>query len=336
MKSIRKILFPFAAVYYLITLTRNWLYDQGWLSSTKYHFPVICVGNLNTGGTGKSPMTEYLIAILSTMHVPVILSRGYGRKTRGFKQVNPTSAPEEVGDEPLQFAKKFTDIAVFVCEDRREGIKALQKKVGVPEVLVLDDAFQHRAVNAGFNIVLTAYDDLYTNDYLLPAGNLREPRSGADRADMIVVTKCPLTLTPPAQKELARRLAPKGHQQLFFAGIQYSDTTKGDLQVRLDELINRPLRVITGIANPKPFIAHLHALGLTFEHIAYADHHNFTAQEIAHLDTPGVLLTTEKDFVRLEGKVQQANLCYLPIKTKILNDAVAFEKSIQTFVKEFN
>ncbi|MEQ3654863.1 MAG: tetraacyldisaccharide 4'-kinase [Dokdonia sp.] len=336
MKSIRKILFPFAAAYYLITLTRNWLYSQGWLSSTTYNFPVICVGNLNTGGTGKSPMTEYLIAILSSGFNPVILSRGYGRKTKGFKQVKPTSTPEEVGDEPLQFAKKFSALPVFVCEDRREGITQLQKRGGEPEVLVLDDAFQHRAVNAGFNIVLTAYDDLYVNDYLLPVGNLREPRRGARRADVIVVTKCPLTLTLVAQKAIAKRLAAQDHQQLFFAGISYSHKTKGDLELSVDALSDRPIRVITGIANPKPFIAHLHSIGLTFEHKAYSDHHNFTSQEIAHLDRPGVLLTTEKDYMRLEGKLQQASLCYLPIKTKILNDAHAFEKSITAFVEGFN
>lgn len=332
MKWMRKLLFPFAAIYFLVTLLRNWFYELGLFSSTSYVFPVICIGNLNTGGTGKSPMTEYLIRILQDTHKTTVLSRGYGRKSKGYMQVTPDKPAIEVGDEPLQFARKFPKTTVVVCEDRRDGIAQITSRFGAPEVLILDDAFQHRGVRAGFNIVLTAYDDLFIDDYLLPAGNLREPRNGSKRADVIVVTKCPSTMNMEEQDVLTRRIGGNAPQKVFYATIRYAHAVLGDDRRALSAFRGSKVRVLTGIANPSQFIAHLKDEGLDFDHIAFGDHHNFTASEIRELDQEGVILTTEKDFVRLEGQFEKAQLYYLPIETQLLGNAAQFNSKILEFV----
>lgn len=336
MMWMRKLLFPFAAIYFLITLTRNWSYKIGLFRSTSYSFPVICVGNLNTGGTGKSPMTEYLIRLLQDQYRTTILSRGYGRKTKGYIQLSSENMAIEVGDEPLQFAKKFPNANVVVCEDRRDGIERITKTLGEPEVLLLDDAFQHRAVEAGFSILLTTYGDLYVDDYLLPAGNLREPRSGSKRANLIVVTKCPSHLSLADQQDLTRRIGAQNDQEVFFATISYAAFVHGDLKRSIYDLKGVEIKVLTGIANPTPFIAHLKAEGLDFEHIAFGDHHNYTSREIQELDTEGVILTTEKDYVRLEGQFKKAQLYYLPIETQLLNKADLFNSKILNFVSSLS
>ncbi len=335
MMWMRKLLFPFAAIYFLVTLTRNWCYKIGLFRSTSYSFPVICVGNLNTGGTGKSPMTEYLIRLLQEQYKTTILSRGYGRKTKGYIEVNIDNKAIEVGDEPLQFAKKFPKATVVVCEDRRDGIEKITKTFREPEVLLLDDAFQHRAVQAGYSILLTAFGDLYIDDYLLPAGNLREPRSGSKRADIIVVTKCPSQLSLEDQQAMTARIGAQRDRDVFFATISYSKTVQGAESLKVSELKGDMIKVLTGIANPKPLIDHLESEGLHFEHVAFGDHHNFTSGEIQALDTEGIILTTEKDYVRLEGQFKKAQLYFLPIETQLLNNAELFHSKIMKFVREF-
>lgn len=334
MKWMRKLLFPFAAIYFLITLTRNWCYKRGIFTSTSYAFPVICIGNLNTGGTGKSPMSEYLIRLLQDTHKTTVLSRGYGRKTKGYRQVTSDMLAVEVGDEPLQFAKKFPKATVVVCEDRRAGITQIIQELGTPDVLVLDDAFQHRRVQAGYHILLTAYGDLYSDDFVLPAGNLRESRKGAHRADVIVVTKCPSNLSVDEQQSIVQKLGAQPTQQIFFAVIQYSDKVFGVDSLLLKALRGGGFTLLTGIANPSPLVAHLKEERLDFEHVAFGDHHNFTNSEIQTLDTPGIILTTEKDFVRLDGRFKIAQLYYLPIETQFLNNGAQFEMNILNFVRQ--
>ncbi|MEH6408189.1 MAG: tetraacyldisaccharide 4'-kinase, partial [Leeuwenhoekiella sp.] len=181
MKHLRKLLFPFSIIYYIVTLARNYFFDRGWLKSKSYDFPVIGIGNLSTGGTGKSPMTEYILRLLKDRYLMATLSRGYGRKTTGFRAVDSKDNADQVGDEPLQFAKKFPDVQIAVNEDRQEGITLLQKKASKPDIIVLDDVFQHRKVTPGFLILLTTYESPFYNDFLLPAGNLRESRKGVNR-----------------------------------------------------------------------------------------------------------------------------------------------------------
>ena len=213
MNFLRKLLFPFSLLYGGITALRNFLYNKGFLKSKSYDFPVICVGNLSTGGTGKSPMIELLISFLKDNHKIAVLSRGYKRKTSGYREVIITSSVEEVGDEPLQFKKKYPDITVAVCEDRQTGIKKLKS---MADVVLLDDAFQHRKVKASLNILLTPFDELYMDDCMLPTGNLREPKFGAKRADVIVVTKCPENISDSTMEAVKRKLKPKPHQEIYF------------------------------------------------------------------------------------------------------------------------
>ncbi|WP_298329049.1 tetraacyldisaccharide 4'-kinase [uncultured Dokdonia sp.] len=336
MRKLRLLLFPVAGIYYLVTLTRNKLYDTGIFKSKKYDIPVICVGNLSVGGTGKSPMTEFVVRLLHHDYNVATLSRGYGRKTKGYLDVHPENQATMVGDEPLQFAQKFKNIQVAVCEDRQTGIQTLLSKVNAPEVVVLDDAYQHRKVEAGFYILLTAYSDLYSNDFLLPAGNLREPRAGASRADVIVVTKCPENLSSQEQASIVDSLNVNKTQQVYFSTISYDEMVYSALgPVPLNRLKVKKVTLVTGIANPKPLSAYLASQGLSFSHEAYGDHHNFTSSEIEILDTLDCILTTEKDYVRLRPLLKMSDLYYLPIKAQFLDGEELLSEEIKNFVSSF-
>ncbi len=333
MKWLRLILFPFSMIYYLITLTRNKMYDNGMLSSKKYDFPIICVGNLSTGGTGKSPMTEYLIRLFKDNNKTATLSRGYGRKTKGYLQVKPSQRASEVGDEPLQFAQKFPNTFVAVCEDRQVGITQIEADYGTPEVLILDDAYQHRRVQAGFHILLTAYGDLYIDDYMLPSGNLRESRNGVSRADVVVVTKCPTELSRDEQRTIEMRLSLSANQKLFFSAIRYSDVIFSEKEpLALKEMGEQSFVLVTGIANPKPLVNYLRSNGLSFTHEAFKDHHIFAQSELEKLDKHRLILTTEKDYMRLRGQLKNAQLYYLPITVEFLNGQQEFDHKLQEFV----
>ena len=325
MNFLRKLLFPFSLLYGGITALRNLLYDKGVLKSKAYNFPIICVGNLSTGGTGKSPMIELLVSFLKDDHKIAVLSRGYKRKSRGFREVLLKSSVEEVGDEPLQFKQKFPEITVAVCEDRQTGIEKLQD---FAEVILLDDAFQHRKVKASLNILLTSFDKLYSSDCMLPAGNLREPKFGAKRAQIIVVTKCPEDIDASKMEEIKRKLKPKSYQEVYFSKIGYSSQIKNKTEsIPLAYLKDKKFLLVTGIANPKPLIGFLKDEGLHFETKSYPDHHNFSASEMEQLGKHKLILTTEKDFMRLQALTNKTEIYFLPIKTIILNGAESNFKS---------
>ena len=317
MKLLRKILFPFSMIYWGITAFRNKLFDLGWLKSKSYDFPVICVGNLSTGGTGKSPMIEFLVTFLKNDRNVAVLSRGYKRKTKGFREVFINSTVSETGDEPLQFKRKFPDVTVAVCEDRQAGIEKLRNRI---DLLLLDDAFQHRKVRPSYSILLTSFGDLFVDDCILPAGNLRESKSGANRADVLVVTKCPDALETTEMKAIREKLNPKPHQEVYFTKIGYASEIRNELDSKpLTYLNGKKFTLVTGIANPKPLVAFLESQGLVFVHKAYGDHHDFVASEITSLQQEKILLTTEKDFMRLQPVIKNAELYYLPIKTEFLD-----------------
>ena len=291
------------------------------------------MGNLSTGGTGKSPMIELLVSFLKDNQKLAILSRGYKRKTTGYREVLTESTVEEVGDEPLQFKKKFPEITVAVCEDRQTGIEKLQNKA---DVILLDDAFQHRKVTASVNILLTSFDDLYVNDCMLPTGNLREPKFGANRADIIVVTKCPENISDATIESIKRKLRPKSHQEIYFSKIGYASEIKNPKKKKpLSSLKNEEFLLVTGIANPKPLIGFLKKEGLNFKEKSFPDHHNFTSSEIDELKRHSLILTTEKDFMRLEVLSSATEIYYLPIKTVILKDEeMKFKISIKNAIRE--
>ena len=335
MKFIRVLLFPVVPIYFLITWVRNKMYDFGWLSSKSYDLPIISVGNLSTGGTGKSPTIEYLVRLLQNDYKLATLSRGYKRESRGFQIANERSDARQIGDEPFQFYQKFNKITVAVDADRQNGISNLISKVR-PEVILLDDAFQHRKVKPGFSILLTSYDNLYSKDIVLPTGNLREPRSGAKRANCIIVTKCPSQLTSSQKASIISGLKPETKQQVFFSSIDYHNkifSTNGESD--LDDLRTVTFTLVTGIANPKPMLDYLSHNGFKYEHLAFADHHQFKASEIEGLKKKTVILTTEKDYVRLKDHFDSTNetsLYYLPISFRI-NEQEQFDTTIKMFLK---
>jgi tetraacyldisaccharide 4'-kinase len=293
------------------------------------------VGNLSVGGTGKTPMIEYLIQLLKEDYYVGTLSRGYGRQTKGFLLADETATAKTIGDEPFQFYQKFSEIIVSVGEDRQLAIEQLLQLEKSPDVLLLDDAFQHRKVKAGLNILLTSYNDLYVNDMVLPTGNLREPKSGAKRADFIIVTKCPENISVEEQEKIKSELKIESHQQLYFSSISYSDEiVSKDTKIGLEELKSKPFTLVTGIANPKPLVDYLNKKGFKFNHEAYKDHHDFSATEISELETKELIVTTEKDYMRLKDRLKHNNVYYLPIASNILN-AEAFNNNIKTFIKSF-
>jgi len=324
LQLLRKIAFPISLIYALVVHVRNFLFDVGVFSSKSYKTPTICVGNLSVGGTGKTPMTEYLLKLLGNRKTAV-LSRGYKRKSEGFCLANAESTVLELGDEPYQIHQKFPNVSVAVDADRRNGIERLEDLVN-PEVIVLDDAFQHRRVKPTFSILLTTYHNLYVNDWYLPTGSLRDAKKEAKRADVIIVTKCPESLGENERTDLFDKLSPEAHQKVLFATLKYQDfvTDGAEGNVRLVELKSKQVALVTGIASPEPLVQYLEAAGIGVRHFKFGDHHHFTERDIEQFKGHEMILTTEKDFVRLKGKVE--GLYYLEI-------AHSFSKADETVLK---
>ncbi|NMH29377.1 tetraacyldisaccharide 4'-kinase [Flavobacterium silvaticum] len=335
MLLLRKILFPFTAIYHFITSLRNYFYDKGIFKSYAFHVPVIVVGNLSTGGTGKSPMVEYLIRLLHKQYKVATLSRGYKRKSSGFVLADSAATPETLGDEPFQFHRKFPEISVAVDADRVNGINKLLESEPKPEIIVLDDAFQHRRVKAGFYILLTAFNDLYKDDFLLPTGNLRESRRGAKRANVIVVTKCPPDLSIQKQNAICIRLNVSAKQKVFFTSIGYDEKVYSEKdELLVSDIVQAQKVLVAGIAKPQPFFDHLKNASDTI--LEFSDHHDFSDADVARIQSASSgkpIVTTEKDYVRLSQKLISDNLFYLPIKSEFLSDKEIFDKKILDFVK---
>ena len=317
MQLLRKIAYPISLVYAVVVYIRNILYDVGFFKSTSFKTPTICVGNLSVGGTGKTPMIEYLVQNLKGSYKVAVLSRGYGRKTRGYIVATRNSKVEEIGDEPHQIVAKFPDITVAVDGNRRNGITNLEQSTR-PDVILLDDAFQHRKVKPRFSILLTAFDNLYSEDWYLPTGNLRDSRKEAQRADVIIVTKCPSTLTEERTFQIKKQLRPKEHQKVLFSGLYYDGILRSNTSSKaLNDLSGQRVTLVTGIASPRPLVRYLESMRLDLEHLEYRDHHFFSTSEIALFNSKAMVLTTEKDFARLKGKV--SNLYYIQVKHDFLN-----------------
>jgi tetraacyldisaccharide 4'-kinase len=331
MNFLRKLLFPIAIIYWLVTFVRNWLYDVDFFKSKSYNLPIIAIGNLSAGGTGKTPHTEYLIRLLKDKYKVAVLSRGYKRSTKGFVLANETISAIELGDESYQISAKFKDVSVAVCEDRRTGIENLIANIN-PDVILLDDAFQHRKVKANFYILLTAYDDLFSDDYILPFGNLRESAIGKKRANLVIVTKCPTILSDQEQDKVKGKL--NVNVPVFFTSIDYDAEVFGaEKTISVSEVIATEKVIVAGIAKPKYFIDYLNS-GKD-KVLIYPDHHNFSEQEISELNALAqdkIVVTTEKDFVRLNGKIKSDKLVYLPIKSKFLNSETDFQTLIRKII----
>lgn len=319
MQYLRWLLLPFSLVYGLVVIIRNWFYDAGLFKSREFNLPVICVGNLEIGGAGKSPMTEYLVRLLKSDHKLATLSRGYGRETKGYITATPTTTATQIGDEPSQFKHKFPDVTVAVCEDRATGIDTLKTD---HDLIILDDAFQHRAVKPGLSVLLFDYSHLQKPKLLLPAGNLREPFSGRWRADIMVVTKCPDDLTEELMTKCYEQISPLNWQPLFFTSIVYQRLQ--DMQGNaVDSVMDADTTVflLTGIANPKPLGQYIGRVTTNIIHHNYPDHHQFTLKNIAKLagefsacrSQKKVIITTEKDAQRLGVHELLPALTQLPV-----------------------
>jgi len=345
----RIFLLPFALVYGLITGLRNLLFDLHILPSERFGLPVISVGNLSAGGTGKTPHVEYLIRLLSDTYQVTTLSRGYGRKTRGFRLAGATDSADTLGDEPMQYFTKFKNISVCVDENRRHGIKNLQCLKHPVKVVLLDDAFQHRYVKAGISVLLTDYHHLYSQDYLLPVGRLRESKSGRRRADIIIVTKTPNVLSPIVKRNILAELKPYPHQKVYFSFIRYSELTAlwgKPCQVKSGKKFNTIL-LFAGIANIYPLQDYLRNECNELVIMQFDDHHKYTEEDLHRIkqnfadiySRNKLLVTTEKDAMRLltpglKELAKQLPVHYLPMEIDFhKEDKEAFDEQILSYVK---
>ena len=346
--KINKWLLPLSWLYGLAVNLRNTLFSIGILKSRSFDVPVIAVGNITVGGSGKTPHVEYLIRLLKDTFHTAVLSRGYKRKSRGFVQASSDTTVSEIGDEPYQMKQKYPEVIVAVDKNRCHGIDTLVENDKKIDVILLDDAFHHRYVKPGINILLVDYHRLSIYDELLPAGRLREPLSGKDRADIVIITKCPKRLKPMEYRVITKAMNLYPYQRLFFSTIEYGDLQPlfgGDSTVTLSQLKSHHVLLLTGIASPqqmthdlKPLIPHLTPL-------SFSDHHNFKEKDIAlindsfaSLAEPRLIITTEKDATRLkqaEGLSEEVrnHLYVLPINVSILqNQTEVFNQQIIDYV----
>jgi len=348
LKPIRILLFPFSLVYALIVTIRNWAFDKKILTSASFSLPIICVGNLAVGGTGKSPMVEWLLRLLKDRYPVAVLSRGYKRKTRGYALANDTTTALDIGDEPMQFHSKFPEVTIAVGEERIVAIPQLLHDRPETRAIILDDAFQHRTVRAGLNVLLTDYSNLFTRDWWLPSGDLRDAPSSYRRAEIIIVTKCPPELSEDERLAIALEIGPRADQQLFFSSIRYGEPyhiTHLEEATLIDETVE--VLLVTGIANPTPLKQWLDQHSRTYYEIAYGDHHIFTIDDLQSITKrfetinaeKKIILTTEKDAVRLikfRQELEGMPFYVLPIAPGFLFDGEPrFTELILTFINQF-
>lgn len=318
MQLLRKIAFPFSLVYALVVYLRNVCYDKGVFKSKSFNTPTVCIGNLSVGGTGKTPMIAFLLDLLKEYCKVAVLSRGYRRKTKGFLLATENTTVEELGDEPFQLYSKFKNLTLAVDADRRNGIKNLENLVK-PELILLDDAFQHRKVKPSISILLTTYSNPFFNDWYLPTGDLRDSRKEANRAELIVITKCPDSITNDEKRRLNSLIKPKKHQKVLFSRLVYDSHLVGvNEEIPLTDLKEKSFSLVTGIANPAPLVAYLKSINASFEHFEYPDHHFFKESDVARFSKNGLIITTEKDFAKLKGIAK--NVFYLGVRHHFFDD----------------
>ena len=343
----RFLLLPISLLYHIVLAIRHKLYDWHILKSTRFEYPIIGVGNLNLGGTGKTPTVEYLIGLLKDKYRIATLSRGYGRKTKGFQYADYQSTYETIGDEPLQYFHKFSDVQIAVDEDRVEGVEKLIIGKNTPNVILLDDAFQHRRIKAGLNILLTEYQHLYSDDFLVPAGSLRDIKASAKRADIIVVSKSPKEIDESEKQQIIRRLKPTERQKVFFSTLEYAalkPLNETAEQVSIEDTDS--VLAFCGIAAPKPFVEGLKKRYKTFDSLLFTDHHAYTDNDIKTIlkrfenlsGSKKIIITTEKDAARLANspylcQFEGVPLYDLPITVRF-HEKEKFNEEILNYVRQ--
>lgn len=324
---------PLSWLYSIAVWLRNMLYEERILPSTSVSVPTICVGNLAVGGTGKTPMTEYLIRLLGEKYKVAVLSRGYGRETTGFRMAGPMDTANTIGDEPMLIHMHFPQVPVAVCANRVEGIKRLMHLHPEVQCVILDDAYQHRRLRCGYYILLTAYDNLYVNDHMMPRGRLRDLASESRRANSVIVTKCPESLQPIAKRIVSNQLRLASYQQLCYSSIEYAEV----------HISGKPL-LVTGIANPQPLYGYIKSQHTEADLLAYADHHVYSKRDVQRIlrlaENYDHVVTTEKDYVRMQltplVETLGDKLIVVAMKTDLGGDKESFDRSVLLYVDENN
>ncbi|SDG43707.1 lipid-A-disaccharide kinase [Prevotella communis] len=349
--KINRWLQPLSWFYGLGVRFRNTLFETGFLKSRSFSIPVISVGNITVGGTGKTPHVEYLIRLLQDHSRVAVLSRGYKRKSHGFQIANGSSTARTIGDEPFQMKQKFPKVIVAVDKNRVHGIEALNQKYQDIDVILLDDAFQHRYVKPGINILLVDYHRLIIYDTLLPAGRLREPLTGKNRADMVIITKCPKDLKPMEYRVITKAMDLYPYQQIFFTTLEYGDLKpifkKEGTLANLEQLKNHHVLLLTGIASPRQMKEDISPMVSKLSMLSFPDHHAFNQKDIeqissefAKLPSPKCIITTEKDAARIIGlkglcEEIKENIYILPVRIKfMLNQEEKFNDNIIGYVRK--
>jgi tetraacyldisaccharide 4'-kinase len=339
---------PFALLYGLIIWVRNKLYDAGWSSSLRFSTPIINVGNLSVGGTGKTPHIAYLIELLQNNYHLATLSRGYKRRSKGFIIADNTSSAFNIGDEPMQYHITYPNISVCVGEDRIMAIPTLLQRRADIQAILMDDAFQHRSIQAGLNILITPINKLYTNDYILPFGRLREFKSGAKRAEIIIVSKCDKNINDKEKEKVINELKPLTHQKVYFSYLQYLPTYNLFTQQTIS-ILNKYVIAVAGIANPTSMLNYIKSIVSNVHLLNYPDHHYFSERDLLEIKETynniqqenKIIVTTEKDATRLllhQNYFEQNNItiAVLPIKVKFVGkDEHAFNEYIENWMEQF-
>ena len=347
-----KWLLPFSWFYGLAVKTRNILFEMGVLKTRSFQIPIISVGNITVGGTGKTPHVEYLVRLLKDQFHVAVLSRGYKRKSRGFIKADEKTPMPKIGDEPYQMKQKFPNVTIAVDRKRCHGIDILTEQDAQLDVILLDDAFQHRYVKPGINILLVDYHRLIIYDKLLPAGRLREPLNGKDRADIVIVTKCPKDLKPMEYRVITKAMHLYPYQRLYFTTLEYAplqpmfQTSKKSIP-SLDGLHDTHVLLLTGIASPEQLEHDLSPCTSHLTPLTFADHHQFAKKDVqlindtfAAMPSPKLIITTEKDATRLnniEGLSDDVmkNIYSLPIRISFMQDQEnTFNQQIRDYVRK--
>lgn len=330
MSVIRFLVFPLSIIFKFVTDLRNKLYDCNFLKSEKISVPVISVGNLSTGGTGKTPMVDFIINNLKKDYDISVLSRGYKRKLKGFIEIKNSDNPIQVGDEPFLLKSNHVEVPIFVCEDRVEGANKIISESDT-NLILMDDAFQHRKISRNLDIVLTDYNNLFYKDYLLPYGYLRESRKNINRADIIIVTKCPLDFNKADANKIKNQINPKKTQSLFFSQINYSEILYGFKEVLFKSITNSKLTLVTGIANSQPLKEYLIKNNVIFNHFEYPDHYNYSMKDVNKIlatTKNNLILTTKKDYYKL-SQFKIDNLLYIDIEVKFFDGKQRFLNTVK-------
>lgn len=332
MTLLRILLLPISLLYYLFQTVKNKLYKFNLLSSKYFSVPTISVGNLSVGGSGKTPLVNHIISTFKNDYKIAFLSRGYGRSSSGYVLAKKNTVLNEIGDEPYLIKKNHEELTVAVAEKRVFGIEKTLEKINDIQMFVLDDAFQHRSLKCKLNIVLSKFSRPYFNDFVIPSGNLREPKSGIKRAQIIIISKCPSDLNKTKRQEIIKKIKPLPYQKVFFTTIDYNECLKGKNNVMINEFRDSPVLLVTGIADTSELEKYLKKRKIRFDHLKYNDHHNYSENDINYIKSKSIgkkVVTTKKDYYKIIGFESIKNIYYIDISIKFLSGENDFNSEIR-------